>query len=151
MGGQHSTPVVQFKLLDLPLDEILHLLDYVPLKDLSSLSISCSHLNYLIGLHLEHQMSDKMLASWVSFLSSNSGMLTQVEKTLEHIRNKVDIEDRRDMYRLLYIRPDKELQIRRVGCVEESVTIIGRNSSNKIRLEFDDTLQRAVVVVDRVR
>jgi len=151
MGARHSTPVhVHLHLLDLPQDHLLLLLAYLSLKDLPNVSRSCSQLNNLVGLHLEHQMAGKMVSCWATFLS-NTGLLTQMERQLVHVSREEDLVDRRDMYRLLYLRPDMMEQVRRVSCVEERVTVIGRNNLDMIQVKLDDILGRECVRVDRVR
>eukprot|EP00092_Neocalanus_flemingeri_P052629 GFUD01061591.1.p1 GENE.GFUD01061591.1~~GFUD01061591.1.p1 ORF type:complete len:286 (+),score=101.96 GFUD01061591.1:71-928(+) len=157
MGVKHSAPTHlnlldlphDVLLLDLPHDVLLLLCNYLPLQDLPNLSRSCTHLNLLVGQHLDHLTSVKMISSWARFLSTNTGLLTQMESLVDHVRKKEDLMGRKDMYRLLHIRPDKMEEVRRVSCAEERVTFIGRDSPDKV--EVRDELCRKVVRVDRVR
>jgi len=153
MGVGDSHPV-HLHLLDLPLDLQIIILDFVPLQDLPQLSRSCSQVNQLVGTFLEHKVTVKMFTSWDTFNTTNTGLLTEMEQLIAHMRKKEDMVTRLDMYRLVHVRPVRLGQAVRVRCGEQRVTgnyRRGWSHPDFVNFGLDEKLGRKVVKLDKVR
>lgn len=130
------------------------ILDFIPLQDLPQLSRSCSQVNELVGTFLEHKVTVKMLTCWDSFNTTNTGLLTEMEQLVAHIRKKEDIVTRVDMYRLVHVRPVRLGQAVRVKCGEQRISgnyRMGWSHPDFVNFGWDEKLGRKVVKLDKVR
>jgi len=151
MGAKYSSiDVISCKFLDLPIDVLFLVFQYLKLHDLSSISMCCKKTELCVREYIMHQLNGCNLTLWTRFIESNENLLTEYELCTCHVRKKDDIIHLKEAYRILHsINYSKE--ITRISCTDNSVVFAHQNISLHYNKIYDERIGRHVIHVDRVR